>query len=274
VSRNALMSEATGAEPAANEQSIPPADTRAPAPRVAIRCVAHSAISCRLALYVAGAREPRRQRRGRAALAAAASSATLAFDLGSFCGAMSGGEMAALAKQLALCYGANRRLERPFRLSLCGLGAAAPVAAALETHGWVNWVVAREERPPWLAFPRERVVYLTADAEEPLLDVQPDDVLIIGGLVDYENCEARVGEALRLARAHGLRTARLPLDAHVAVRKTSLTCHAVVQILAGFTTCRDWGRAVREAPAMHQAPLKKYVTWKKPKAQVPVEPNE
>jgi hypothetical protein len=71
-----------------------------------------------------------------------------------------------------------------------------------------------------------------------------------------------VGEALRVAEAHGVRTARLPLDDLVSVRKTSLTCLAVFQILAGFAASGDWATAVREAPAMHCAPLRKYVRWK------------
>ena len=40
-----------------------------------------------------------------------------------------------------------------------------------------------------------------------------------------------------------------------------LTCVAVFQMLLGWRETRDWGRAVREAPAMHCAPMRKYVTW-------------
>ena len=58
-----------------------------------------------------------------------------------------------------------------------------------------------------------------------------------------------------------VRAARLPIDDYVTVRKPSLTCLAVMQILCGFASTRDWGVAVRETPAMRCAPLKKYVTW-------------
>jgi len=71
-----------------------------------------------------------------------------------------------------------------------------------------------------------------------------------------------VGAALRIATAQGVRSARLPIDDIVRVRKTSLTCLAVVQILAGYARTGDWVQAVQEAPAMNSAPLRKYVVWK------------
>jgi tRNA (guanine9-N1)-methyltransferase len=218
-----------------------------------------------LSLFVCAVqRQSRRQRKGEAALAAAAHSATVAFDLGSFGALMHEAECAALAKQLAQVFGYNRQLRAPFRLAACGLGSAthAPIAAALATHAWDRWTLARIPEAPWHAFELGAVVYLSADAEQVLQSIGATDVLVIGGLVDYVNTSDRVGEALRVAEAHGVRTARLPLDDLVSVRKTSLTCLAVFQILAGFAASGDWATAVREAPAMHCAPLRKYVRWK------------
>ena len=70
------------------------------------------------------------------------------------------------------------------------------------------------------------------------------------------------GVALGVAEEHGVATARLPLDELVTVRKPALTCLACFQIVAGWQRCGDWARAVREAPAMHCAPMRKYVVWK------------
>ena len=219
----------------------------------------------RLALYVCAThRQGRRQRKAEAAVAAAVSSATIAFDLGSYGDVMNGAEVGALAKQLAHCYGYNRQLPTPFRLAVCGLACEAmpPVAAALAVHQWDRWVMERSDAPPWAAYAPPSLVYLSADAEHVLERLEPTDVLVIGGLVDHANVAARVGAALRVAEAHGVRTARLPLDEYVSVRKTSLTCLAVYQILAGFAACGDWATAVRDAPAMHCAPLRKYIRWK------------
>jgi tRNA (guanine9-N1)-methyltransferase len=258
------------AEPPATAPGEPPATAPAEpasAARVSIR-VAPSGIAgggvC-LSLFVCAVqRQSRRQRKGEAALAAAAHSATVAFDLGSFGALMHEAECAALAKQLAQVFGYNRQLRAPFRLAACGLGCEthAPIAAALATHAWDRWTLARIPEAPWHAFELGAVVYLSADAEQVLQSIGATDVLVIGGLVDYVNTSDRVGEALRVAEAHGVRTARLPLDDLVSVRKTSLTCLAVFQILAGFAASGDWATAVREAPAMHCAPLRKYVRWK------------
>jgi tRNA (guanine9-N1)-methyltransferase len=188
----------------------------------------------------------------------------VAFDVGSFAELMSEGECSALARQIVQIYGYNRSLPSPFSLALAGLARAGPIMSALEIHSANHWVLRREERPPWEVFDHASLCYLSSDAEASLTDadvLQPGRVLVIGGLVDHADGQAggsRVGAAVGVASAHGVRTARLPIDEFVVVRKPSLTCLAVVQIIAAYRTCRDWGRAVRDAPAMRHAPLRKY----------------
>ena len=196
--------------------------------------------------------------------------ATICFDLGSFDGMMAAGEVGALARQLVQVYGYNRSLALPFCLSLAGLGSGPAVAAALASHNAENWVLQRHDASAFSAFSAEReLIYLSADAEEELSGASVLDracVLIVGGLVDYEEGHeggSRVGAALRVARERRVRCCRLPLDGVVRIRKASLTCVAVVQILAGYVRTRCWRTAIREAPALGVAPLKKYVTWVK-----------
>ena len=223
-------------------------------------------------------RQPRRKAAAEQAAAAqaladadAGRSCLVCFDL-SFGASMCDAEAKALANQLGLCYGYNKRLERPLALAFAGLEQASlpgmddgrlSVCEALHGWGWDRWHVRREAPPPWLAFPLERQVYLTADAPTVLTDLEPGMVYIMGGLVDHT---PKPGVALAAAEAHQVATARLPLDEFVTIHKASekgtLTCLACFQILAGYERTRDWGRAVREAPAMHCAPLRKYVVWK------------
>ena len=147
-------------------------------------------------------------------------------------------------------YGYNRTLARPFSLALAGLAGAQAISFALSRHQADNWVLARHDAPPWSAdtFGQEReLIYLSSDAEEELSGASVLDrrcVLIIGGLVDYEEGHeggSRVGAALRVANERRVRAARLPLDEFVRIRKASLTCLAVVQILAGYVRTREWG---------------------------------
>lgn len=222
-------------------------------------------------------RQPRRRAQAEAAAAALAAEEAAAgrrsmicFDL-SFGASMGDAEAKALANQLALCYGHNKRLERPMALALAGLDSAAvapgpgglSVRDALAGWGWESWHMQREAAAPWRAWPLERQVYLSADSPHVLQDLQPGWVYVVGGLVDHT---PKPGVALAAAQAHAVTTARLPLDEFVTIRKAreagTLTCLACFQILAGYERWRDWGRAVREAPAMHCAPLRKYVVWK------------
>ena len=209
----------------------------------------------------------RRSTKGRQAEARACDSAMLCFDL-SFGALMTDKEKGALARQLALCYGYNRKMDRPFQLSFAGLSMAKETGtcAPLEQWNWHEWVARREEDGAIAAssrgaFEGRRLVYLTSDADEVLAQIDHTAVYVIGGLVDHKPKE---GAALRHANAHLVTTARLPLEDFVTLRKPALTCNAVVQIMAGFVETGDWGRAVRQAPAMNQAPLKKYVRWKQP----------
>ena len=132
----------------------------------------------------AGARVPKRQRAAAAALAAAAD-CTVCFDL-SFNALMDELEQRALAKQLALCYGYNRKLNKPLKLAVAGLDSArnSALLVALERAGWDAWLLQREPEPPSVAFAGRRLLYLSADASDACETVEDGGVYIIGGLVD------------------------------------------------------------------------------------------
>ena len=57
-------------------------------------------------------------------------------------------------------------------------------------------------------FPRKRLVYLSPDSKEVLWKYNPDDVYIIGGLVDLDY---KSKESLAIAKQQGIRHARLPM---------------------------------------------------------------
>lgn len=57
-------------------------------------------------------------------------------------------------------------------------------------------------------FPRNRLVYLSPDSREVLWNYNPDDVYIIGGLVDLDY---KSKESLAIAKQQEIRHARLPM---------------------------------------------------------------
>lgn len=99
---------------------------------------------------------------------------------------------------------------------------------------------------------KEKVVYLTADSNEELLELDPDATYIIGGIVDknrYKSlCENK-------AKEQGVRTARLPIGIYLKELPTRkvLTVNQVFDILVKWVECRDWRKALYDV-----MPLRKF----------------
>ena len=88
---------------------------------------------------------------------------------------------------------------------------------------------------------RASLVYLSADSPHELAELSSEDVYIIGGIVD-RNRHPRL--TLAAAEAAGVRTARLPLAAHVTMAGSAvLTVNQVLELLLSWLECRDWRQA-------------------------------
>ncbi|KAF8607675.1 hypothetical protein BDV93DRAFT_603464 [Ceratobasidium sp. AG-I] len=92
---------------------------------------------------------------------------------------------------------------------------------------------------------QESVVYLTADAEDELLELKEGETYIIGGIVDrnrYKNLCANK------ARDLNVRSARLPIGRYLADMPTRkvLTVNQVFDILVHWVTTRDWEQAMQK----------------------------
>jgi hypothetical protein len=69
------------------------------------------------------------------------------------------------------------------------------------------------------------IVYLTADSPEEILTLDKDCVYIVGGIVDRNRYPQL---CLQKAGTHGVRTARLPIDAHLKLTGSKVRCSAPV----------------------------------------------
>mmetsp|Transcript_33787 Transcript_33787/g.74110 ORF Transcript_33787/g.74110 Transcript_33787/m.74110 type:complete len:191 (+) Transcript_33787:150-722(+) len=156
-------------------------------------------VSVQLALNGRHARISKRQRHAVNA-AVRAQGPTVCFDL-SYGSIMNSTEVNALANQLALVYGYNRKLPQPLLLTMAGISAASveaciitskdskhmdTVAQALHTWSWEKWLVQREAAGPAEAFKGRRMVYLTSDSDRVLDTISDDTIYIVGGLVDHK----------------------------------------------------------------------------------------
>ncbi|KAB5595542.1 hypothetical protein CTheo_1003 [Ceratobasidium theobromae] len=92
---------------------------------------------------------------------------------------------------------------------------------------------------------QESVVYLTADAQDELLELKQGETYIIGGLVDrnrHKNLCANKAQELKI------RSARLPIGRYLADMPTRkvLTVNQVFDILVYWVSTRDWEEALQK----------------------------
>jgi len=89
---------------------------------------------------------------------------------------------------------------------------------------------------------KQTVVYLTADSDEELTELKPDETYVIGGICDHNRLK---NECLNKAQASGIRTARLPIGTYLSDLRTRkvLTVNQAFEILVHWVDTRDWESA-------------------------------
>lgn len=91
--------------------------------------------------------------------------------------------------------------------------------------------------------PKSTVLYLTADSEDELSELKPDETYIIGGICDHNRYK---NLCLNKARDSGIRTARLPIGRYLASLPTRkvLTVNQVFEILVKWVETKDWEQSL------------------------------
>ena len=155
-------------------------------------------------------------------------------------------ELKSLTQQVMYSYGANRRALTPWKLHLTGLVPGSQTAAQLDKiSGFRSWAGVTAHAEDYLelgeALPREKLLYLTADATEEIDRLEEGTVYILGGIVDRNRYP---GITQRKAAEQGIRSARLPLAEHVKLlHGTSvLTVNHMVDILLHATKGYERGQ--------------------------------
>ncbi|KAK7049742.1 tRNA (guanine(9)-N(1))-methyltransferase [Paramarasmius palmivorus] len=168
-------------------------------------------------------------------------------------------EVSSLTSQLAYTYSANRNVSFPFSLIYTSLnGRTLTRLEAMNDAAYKRW-----SHTEWWQEGYEKiwstkadegvqenvnesvkasVVYLTADSDEELTELNPEEVYIIGGIVDrnrYKNL------CLNKAKEMGIRTARLPIGRYVDSLPTRkvLTVNQVFEIMLKWVETKDWEQA-------------------------------
>ncbi|KAG2433256.1 hypothetical protein HXX76_008324 [Chlamydomonas incerta] len=115
-------------------------------------------------------------------------------------------ELRSLAKQIQTSVGHNRRAEAPFCLQVTSwFGEIAEYAEG--TMGGAAWPLLKRQQATLDLFPRELITVLSPDAAEPLTDLDPARVYVVGGIVDKSVIR---GVTAGFAARHELQVRRLP----------------------------------------------------------------
>ncbi|KAG5498809.1 hypothetical protein JKF63_03098 [Porcisia hertigi] len=188
----------------------------------------------------------------------------IVFDL-SFAWCMTVANTKSTVSQVKFSYSALRTAGFPFRPVITSLMAkeasdtdhdATAQAAALQPldgfEGFRRFPPTVTQTQHWSElFPRDQVVFLTADSPHILTSIEPDTAYIVGAFVDHN---AHKGLSYASAQRHGVRTARLPIKESVELgnRCKVLTINHVVEVLIQYEQLRaagtpDWAQAIDKA---------------------------
>lgn len=166
-------------------------------------------------------------------------------------------EMRNTAKQLTLCFALNRTHNEPFNIHHCNANFKKTTMRILEKslvqiHD-TAFPFNITEKSYLELFPKERLVYLTPHCKNDLEEYNPDDIYIVGAMVDKSSQEA---VSLGKAKKQGLRMARLPLDRYFQFKSgKSLTIDQMIQILMELKTSNNFEKAFQHVPRRKIVPL-------------------
>ncbi|KAJ6863939.1 hypothetical protein NC651_034683 [Populus alba x Populus x berolinensis] len=141
--------------------------------------------------------------------------------------------------QIIYCYAVNGRCASPGHLWLTG--CRGEMENQLQRlPGFDKWIIEKESQSyiEALQDQKENLVYLTADSETVLDELDLKKIYIVGGLVDRNRWK---GLTMKKANEQGIQTAKLPISSYLKMSSSQvLTVNQVVEILLKFVETKDW----------------------------------
>ncbi|KAM9389121.1 tRNA methyltransferase 10 homolog C [Phaethornis superciliosus] len=173
----------------------------------------------------------------------------LVFDM-SYENDMSVREVANTVRQLVLSEGSNRRSVDPFHIHFCNLKGGSLYHKEFIKHyreAWDKLLVTVTDQCYTEIFPKDKLIYLTADSPKVMKTFDHDKVYIIGSMVDKS---IKTGVSLARAKRLGLETAALPLEKYLLWNSgaKNLTLDQMMHILLTLKDTGDWKKALEFVP--------------------------
>ncbi|OAD80066.1 hypothetical protein PHYBLDRAFT_100719, partial [Phycomyces blakesleeanus NRRL 1555(-)] len=183
---------------------------------------------------------PKRQRRPEITLA----NTNIVLDC-SFSDKMIPKELQSLQSQIVRCHSANRTAPLSMPLTITSFDDAFEKVMDKKGGSWTNWKNVKFERKSYTElYDKKDLVYLSADSENVIHELEEGKTYIIGGIVDKNRYKGLCQEK---ATKEGIATARLPIGEYLqmASRKV-LTVNHVFEIMIKWLEHKDWEKAFME----------------------------
>lgn len=159
-------------------------------------------------------------------------------------------ELQNAVSQLLESEGCNRRNVDPFHIYFCNLkidSAYHRELARRYEEKWDKLLVTTTEKSPVDLFPKDSIIYLTADSPNVMTTFKHDKIYIIGSFVDKY---LQTGTSLAKAKRLDLATECLPLDKYLQwdVGNKNLTLDQMIRILLCLKNTGNWEKALKFVP--------------------------
>lgn len=171
-------------------------------------------------------------------------------------------EIKSMCSQLTRCYSENRNAKHPCTLMISGWNNK--IADRFRTvfkdqqKGWsgvafFDTEYMTEDGTVISDIAKEDLIYLSADSDDVVEEIDESKVYIIGGIVDKNRHKNICNDK---AHKQGLKTARLPIEKYIdmASRKV-LTVNHVFEIMSRWLEHRDWEKAFLDVIPKRKIPL-------------------
>ncbi|NXI38861.1 TM10C methyltransferase, partial [Galbula dea] len=173
----------------------------------------------------------------------------LVFDM-SYEKDMSFREVTNAVKQMVLSEGINRRSVDPFHIHFCNLKDGSLYQKEFIKHyreAWDKLLITVTDQCYTEVFPKDKLIYLTADSPKVMKTFDHDKIYIVGSMVDKS---IKTGVSLARAKRLGLETAALPLDKYLLwnTGAKNLTLDQMMHILLTLKDTGDWKKALEFVP--------------------------
>ncbi|XP_064323758.1 tRNA methyltransferase 10 homolog C [Phalacrocorax carbo] len=173
----------------------------------------------------------------------------LVFDM-SYEKDMSIREVANTVRQIVLSEGCNRRSMDPFHIHFCNFKDDSLYHKEFLKHyreAWGKLLITVTDQCYTDVFPKDKLIYLTADSPKVMKTFDHDKIYIIGSMVDRS---IKTGVSLARAKRLGLETAALPLEKYLlwSSGAKNLTLDQMMHILLTLKDTGDWKKALEFVP--------------------------